>query len=153
LRPRDLRRKWQCGAAHCQMQKQAAWKLHDVPSIILDYEIIEDQSALMLAARTTLPHFSVSSAMNFSNAAVEVGNTMLPRSANRAFMTGLASAALISLLSVPMISAGVFFGAPTPHQVIASNPGTKSAKVGRSGSVSERPALVTARARIVPALM
>jgi hypothetical protein len=75
----------------------------------------------MLAARTTLPHFSVSSPMNFPNSAGEVGNTVLPRSANRAFITGLASAALISLLSLPMISAGVFFGAPTPHQLLASN--------------------------------
>src|ERR1700680_4776266 len=69
---------------------------------------------LLLAARITLPHFSVSSAMNLPNSAGEVGNTTPPRSASRAFVTGLASAALISLLSLPMISAGVFLGAPTP---------------------------------------
>jgi hypothetical protein len=57
----------------------------------------------MLAARTTLAHFSVSSPMNFPNSAGEVGNTVLPRSANRAFITGLASAALISLLITEQI--------------------------------------------------
>jgi hypothetical protein len=74
---------------------------------------------------------------------------VLPRSANRAFIAGLASAALISLLSVPMISAGVFLGAPMPIQKLASNPGRKSAKVGRSGSAAERLTLVTARAEFV----
>ena len=79
-----------------------------------------DYSALMLAARTTLAHFSVSSAMNLPNSAGEVWNTVLPRSANRAFITGLASAALISMLSLLMISAGVFRGAPMPKKVLAS---------------------------------
>ena len=37
-----------------------------------------------------------------------------PRSASRAFILGSARAALISLLSLSTISAGVFFGAPTP---------------------------------------
>jgi hypothetical protein len=45
---------------------------------------------------------------------------VLPRSANRGFITGLASAALISLLSLSMMSAGVFFGTPTPNHALAS---------------------------------
>ena len=74
----------------------------------------------MPANLTTLPHLSVSSAMNFPNSRAVVGNAVLPRSANRAFITGLASAALISLLSLSMLSAAVFLGAPTPNHVLAS---------------------------------
>src|SRR5215813_4725228 len=48
-------------------------------------------SALMLAARITLLHFSVSSAMNKS--AAESANTAHPRSLRRCFMSGSARAA------------------------------------------------------------
>jgi len=65
----------------------------------------------MLAARITLPHFSVSAAMNLPKLADEPGNTVPPRSANRAISLGSASAAFISLLSLSTISAGVFLGA------------------------------------------
>ena len=58
---------------------------------------------------TTLAHLSVSSAMNFPKSAGEPGNTVVPRSASRAFILGSASAALISLLSLSTISAGVLF--------------------------------------------
>src|SRR5215470_16031431 len=64
----------------------------------------------MLAARMTLPLF-VSSAISFSKSAGEVGSTMFPSSANRAFILGLAMAALISLFSLSTISVGVFLGA------------------------------------------
>src|ERR1700681_1041273 len=76
-----------------------------------------DQSGLMPASLITLAHFSVSSAMNFPNSAGEPPNTVAPRSANRAFSLGSPRLALISLLSLSMISAGVFLGAPTlsPH--------------------------------------
>src|SRR5271168_2808223 len=53
----------------------------------------------MLAPRTTLPHFSVSSAMNFPNSAGEVGNTVQPRSANRALITGSARRLFTSISS------------------------------------------------------
>jgi len=46
-----------------------------------------DQSALRPANLTTLPHFSVSSAMNFPNSRGQVANPLLPRSANRALIT------------------------------------------------------------------
>src|SRR5262249_36976736 len=79
-----------------------------------------DHSALMLAARITLPHFSVSSAMNLPKSAGEPGSTVPPRSARRTFSLGSARPALISLLSLLTISAGVAFGAPMPAQTLAS---------------------------------
>src|SRR5215831_213887 len=77
-------------------------------------------SALMFAARITLPHFSVSSAINLTKSAGEPGSTVPPKSANRAFILGSARAALISALSLLTISAGVFLGAPMPYQPLAS---------------------------------
>src|SRR5262249_41617608 len=93
-----------------------------------------DHSALMLAARSTLPHFSVSSAMNLPKSAGEPANTVPPSSARRLLSAGSERPALISLLSFPMMSAGVFLGAPTPPQALASKPGKKSPTVGMSGS-------------------
>src|SRR5215468_430069 len=106
----------------------------------------------MPANLTTLPHFSVSSAMNFPKSAGELGSAVAPKSANRAFILGSARAALISLLSLSTISAGVLFGAPTPVQKLDSYPGTNSATVGMSGNTGERVAVVTASARSLPPL-
>ena len=78
------------------------------------------QSALMLRARMTLPHFSVSSAMSLPKSAGESASTSPPRSASRALSLASARPALISLLSFSTISAGVAFGAPTPYQLLAS---------------------------------
>src|SRR5262249_43199258 len=89
-----------------------------------------DHSALMLAARTTLAHLSVSSAMSFPNSAGDAGATEEPRSSIRDLIRGSPSAALISLLSFPMMSAGVFLGAPTPPQALASKSGKNSCKAG-----------------------
>jgi hypothetical protein len=69
-----------------------------------------DYSTLIAANLTTLPHFWVSSAMSLPNAAGEPVNSVLPRPERRAFIVGSTRAALISLLSLPMISAAV--GAP-----------------------------------------
>src|SRR5437773_7338538 len=69
------------------------------------YGISRDHSGLMLAARMTLPHFSVSSAMSFPKSAAEPPSTVPPMSASRAFILGSARAALNSLLSLPTISA------------------------------------------------
>src|SRR5262245_23034129 len=77
------------------------------------------QSTLMLRARITLPHFSVSSAMSFAKSAGEPGSAS-PRSARRTFILGSARAALTSLLSCSTISAGVFLGTPTPYHDVAS---------------------------------
>ena len=98
---------------------------------------------MMLAARITLPHFSVSSAMNLANAAGELANTVEPRSAIRAFIVGSARPTLISRLSLSMISTGVLLGATMPCQPLASKPGTDSATVGTSGNPSQRVAVVT----------
>src|SRR5262245_11658495 len=76
------------------------------------------QSTLMLRARITLPHFSVSSAMSFAKSAGEPGSAS-PRSARRTFILGSARAALTSVLSCSTISAGVFL-TPTPYHDVAS---------------------------------
>src|SRR5215813_2777272 len=68
----------------------------------------------------TLAHLSVSSAMNFANLADVNGIGSTPRSASRAFDLGSARAAVIALLSLLMISAGVLLGAPRPYQPNAS---------------------------------
>src|SRR5215472_7170447 len=54
------------------------------------------QSALMLAARITLAHFSVSSTTIFSNSAGDIGIGTLPSSARRALIFSSARAAFIS---------------------------------------------------------
>src|SRR5262249_45286830 len=77
-------------------------------------------SGLMLAVRTTLPHFSVSSAMSLPKSVVEPTSGVLPKSASCALIFGSASAVLISLLSLSMTSVGVLLGEPTPDQPLAS---------------------------------
>src|SRR5262245_14357594 len=79
-----------------------------------------DQSTLMPASLITLDHFSVYAPMNVRNSAGEPASTVPPRSAIRAFILGSVRAALISSLSLLMISTGVFLGAPTPCQPLAS---------------------------------
>src|SRR5215471_10996789 len=79
-----------------------------------------DHSALMLAARITLAHFSVSSAMSLPKSAGDIGIGTPPRSASRALIVGSARPALIASLSLSTISAGVFLGTPTPYQKLAS---------------------------------
>src|SRR5262249_17926683 len=112
-----------------------------------------DHSGLMLAARITLPHFSVSSAMSLPKSAGVNASVVTPKSARRALNFGFARAALISLLSLSTISIGVPFDAPTPDQVLPPYPGTLPPTVGTSGIISERVAVVTARARSLPVLM
>ena len=70
-----------------------------------------DHSALMVAARITLPHFSVSSVISLPNRTGDPG---------RAFILGSSKAALTSLLSLLTISAGVAFGTPRPYQLLPS---------------------------------
>src|SRR5215212_8111673 len=82
--------------------------------------LLLDQSGLAPENLTTLPHLSVSSAMNFPKSAGEPASTVPPISATRALIFGSASAALISLLSLLMMSTGVALGAPTPCTALAS---------------------------------
>src|SRR5215471_861645 len=77
-------------------------------------------SGLMLAARITLPHFSVSSAMSLPNSAGVIGVGSTPTSKSRAFSFVSARPALTSLLSLSTMSGGVLLGAPTPYHPAAS---------------------------------
>src|SRR6266478_6512052 len=83
-------------------------------------ERISPYSALMLAARITLPHFAISSAISFPKSAGEPASALPPDWAIRALVLGSARAALISRLSLSMISAGVPGGPPRPNQTLAS---------------------------------
>src|SRR5262245_1081759 len=74
-------------------------------------------SGLRLAARITLAHFSVSSAISLPNWTGDPGSGVPPRSARRAFILGSSRAALPSLLSLLTISAGVASGAPRRYQI------------------------------------
>jgi hypothetical protein len=67
--------------------------------------------------------------MNLANSADEPVNGVVPKSASRALILGSAELAVISLLSLSMISLDVFLGAPIPFQPLASKPGTKHREV------------------------
>jgi len=58
--------------------------------------------------------------MSFPRSAGEPTSGVPPKSANLAFILRSTRPALISLLSLSMISAGVFLGMPTPYQLLAS---------------------------------
>src|SRR5215831_9261834 len=85
-----------------------------------DLSAMVDQSSLAPDNFTTLPHFSVSSTMSLPKSLGEPLSAMPPRSVSRAFILGSATPALVSLLSLSMISTSVFLGAPTPNQALAS---------------------------------
>src|SRR5262249_41625054 len=92
-------------SGHCRHSRNGSlWNIRAFPP----------QSALMPVNLTTLPHFSVSSAISLPKSAGEPASTVPPKSASRAFILGSARPALISLFSFSTISAGVAFGAPTP---------------------------------------
>src|SRR5262249_10321527 len=65
---------------------------------------VSHPSGWIFAALITLAHFSVSAAMNLPNSAGVIGIGTAPKSASRALILGSARAALISLLSLSMIS-------------------------------------------------
>src|SRR5262245_9756206 len=79
-----------------------------------------NHSRLMPANLTTLPHFSVSAATKLPKSAGEPAITVPPISASRALSWESARAALIWLLSLLTISAGVPVGAPMPYQPLDS---------------------------------
>src|SRR5262245_43706673 len=113
---------------------------------------LRDQSALAPENFTTFAHFCVSSEMKVPKSADDPVSIMPPSSVSLAFSLGSARPALISLLSLSMTSAGVFFGSLTPYQVLASWPVTAAPTLGSAGSASERVAVVTASGRNWPAL-
>src|SRR5262249_61764162 len=100
-----------------------------------------DQSALAPENFTTLAHFCVSSEMKVPKSADDPVSIMPPSSVSLVFILGSARPALISLLSLSMISAGGFFGAPAPYQVVASEPRPTSPKPGSPRRASERGAV------------
>src|SRR6202048_4299611 len=77
-------------------------------------------SGLMPASLITLAHFSVSSAMNLPNFAGVIGVDSTPKVKRRAFKSGAATPAVLSLLSLSMIVAGVPVGAQMPYQPLAA---------------------------------
>src|SRR5262245_38307767 len=79
----------------------------------------ESHCGLMLAARITLAHFSVSAVMRRPKSAGDPASGSPPRSATLAFILASTRPALISLLSFSTISTGVFLGAPTPNHWLA----------------------------------
>src|ERR1700746_3420287 len=85
-----------------------------------DLSAMVDQSSLAPDNFTTLPHFSVSSTISLPKSLGEPRSAMPPRSVSCTFIFGSATPALISLLSLSMISTGVALGAPTPNQPLAS---------------------------------
>ena len=74
----------------------------------------------MPANLTTLAHFSVSSAMSLPKSAGEPGKRRAAQVGKPRLHLGVGEAALISLLSLSTISAGVFLGAPMPYHALAS---------------------------------
>src|SRR5262249_39314255 len=96
---------------------------------------------LMPANLITLAHFGVSAAMCLPKSSGVIGIGTPPRSAIRTFNLGSASPALISLLILATMSAGVPLGAPTPYHWLDSKPGRNSPTVGTSGNASERVAV------------
>src|SRR6266404_3212347 len=99
----------------------------------------------MLAARITLPHFSVSSAISLPNSAGDSVREVPPTSASCASILGLASAAFISLLSLSTISEGMFFGAPIPNHVDACHHLEQFAGHVRCAAISDRRVVEFAR--------
>src|SRR5262249_33201209 len=98
------------------------------------------QSALMLRAWMTLPHFSVSSAMSLPKSACGPASNMPPISASRALNLASTRPALISLLSFSTISAGVRRTRP-PHRAQSLDGGY--AEVANRLSSERRPGCIS----------
>src|SRR5262249_19069366 len=97
------------------------WRDRDLRAHAVEAEaVVSDQSGLAAENFTTLAHFSVSSATYFPNSAGELVISVAPMVSKRSFTLGSARIALIVVLSLLMISGGVFLGAPTPYHALAS---------------------------------
>src|SRR5262249_36639165 len=101
-----------------RLSSEGGWQAHEHDSQRYGMSLAHCSS--MLAARITLPHFSVSSPINLPKSAGVVGIGVPPKSSIRAFIFGSTRALLVSLLSFSTMSAGVFLGAPMPHQPLPS---------------------------------
>ena len=111
-------------------------------------------SGLMLAARTTLPHFSVSSAMSFPKSAGEPGSTAPPRSASCALILGSARAGVDLVVELINDLGGRVPGAPMPNQAARLVARTRiRPQSGCPAVPANASRVVTASARSLPALM
>src|SRR5262249_24711161 len=84
-------------AAQCQQRSLPPFAERNVMESLPDLRPRLHPCGLMLAARITLPHFSVSSAISLPNSPGDPGSATPPRSARRAFILGSARAAFASL--------------------------------------------------------
>src|SRR4249920_1646396 len=96
------------------MQKSTAGKFHGPPPDDGRDRKFPTHSALMLAARITLAHLSVSSMTSLVNSPGETTSTEPPRSPMRPLITGSARPLFTSLLRISIVAAGVSFGTPKP---------------------------------------
>src|SRR5262249_36943474 len=88
--------------------------------------------------------------MSLPKSVGELASTAPLGSANGALIFGSARAALISLLSLPTISGGVLFGAPTPTQAGRLVARQETAFADICGEFPQRAAEVTASVRSLP---
>jgi len=89
--------------------------------------------------------------MNLPSAGGEPGNGVPGKSASRALILGSARPVLISRLSLATISADVFLGAPKSNPVARLEARHEITYRCNFGQDLERVAVVTARARNLPA--
>src|SRR5271169_4458493 len=87
----------------------AAYARHRLVDLVARLGLGPRHCDLILAVRITLAHFSVSSAMSLLKSDAESGRIGAPKSANRALIARSASPALISWLSLSVMSEGVPF--------------------------------------------
>src|ERR1700719_372282 len=94
--------------------------MSDFQPVICRIVIGSTYSILILADRTTLAHFSVSSPMSLPNCADVIDSGRTPKLTRRPRVSGSPTIALISLLSLSMIAVGEAAGAQMPNQPLGS---------------------------------
>src|SRR5439155_15820061 len=134
-------------------QEQTRRDLH-FPSPGNHGKLPQAHSARAPESFTTFAHFGISRAMYSAKSCGVPVASSAPSDSNRSRRSRMCSTRTMSALSRSTSRAGVAAGTTTPCQVIASKPGTPASdKVGSSGTVPERFAVVTASARSRPALI
>src|SRR5262245_22249868 len=121
-RPCDPRDDRERRSARGESENFPAGKFHSALPLKIEVTVRlpGNHSGLMLAARMTFPSLSVSAATNFPRLAEDSGNGSTPVSASRVATFLSTSAALISRLSLSIISAGVSLRRPRTYQVLKS---------------------------------
>ena len=112
-----------------------------------------DHSALMLAARITLPHFSVSSAM-LPKSAGEPGSAMRPNSANRALILGSAQSLVdLSIELLDHLDGCVSGRSDAPTRCLPRSLARIHPRSGYPAGPESASQFVTASGRSLPALI